>query len=317
MFTDPTSRPCSSQPQTFRPAASAVCCGKKIDKNKKNTLRTFQPALYPQRIAPQTRLKNLKNLQALELMKTTKFSHSIQLTKSAALALAAAAVLAPAVQAGYILTNSLVVNGTLFMDEGTSLVSANVAGVAANGLIVQAPNNGAHLTNITNIRGWLNSGFNGGLWNGTGIASATAALDAGTNGVLAVMLYDNTLLNYDDFAGATGLLAPFEQVFTRVTYFGDYDASGVVDATDYGILDAYLGGGFLAQGDINADAAIDSSDYGILDAVLGSQPYGNLTSIGSSFSGGAGKSGGVVPEPASAILLVSGAVGLLGMRRRK
>ena len=249
-------------------------------------------------------------------MKTTKFSHSIQLTKSAALALAVAAVLAPAVQAGYILTNSLVVNGTLFMDEGASLVSANVVGVAANGLIVQAPNNGAHLTNITNIRGWLNSGFNGGLWNGTGIASATAAADAVVNGVLSVMLYDNTQINYANFATYTGMVAPFEQVFARVTYTGDFDASGTIDGTDYGYLDAYLGGGLLAQGDINADGFVDGSDYGILDAVLGGQVYGNLTAIGSSIVGD-GKPTGVVPEPASVTLLLSGAVALLGARRRK
>jgi hypothetical protein len=284
-------------------------------KNEKNSLRAFQHILYVHRIAPQTRLRTSKP-QILKLMKTTKFSHSIQSTKSAALALAVAAALAPAVQAGYILTNSLTVNGTLFMDEGASLVPANVVAVAANGLIVQAPDNATHLTNVTNISGWLNSGYAGGLWTGTGVTSMTVAADAAVNGVLSVMLYDNVQLNYDDFAGATGLLAPFEQVFTRVTYTGDYDSSGGVDSSDYGLLDFYLGGGLIAQGDINGDSILDSSDYGLLDFILGTQPYGNLGSVGSPFAGG-GKSGGVVPEPGSAMLLVSGAVGLLGMRKRR
>ena len=41
IFTKPTSRPCSSQPQTSLPAASAVCCGKKIDKKRKKYFANF------------------------------------------------------------------------------------------------------------------------------------------------------------------------------------------------------------------------------------------------------------------------------------
>lgn len=247
-------------------------------------------------------------------MKSTTNSPITFLAKGAIVTAVAAVLASSVANADYLQVNSLSIaaGGTLNMSEASEAVAA----AALHGLIVQAPDNATHLTNITNIRGWINTGFNGGLWDGVGITSPTVAVDAGVNGVLAVMLYDNTLLNYDDFAGATGLLTPFEQVFVRVTYYGDYDASGVIDATDYGILDAYLGLSANDQGDINADGIIDSSDYGILDAVLGFQPYGDLTSVGSPFAGGGGKSGGIVPEPGSAMLLLSGVVGILGMRRR-
>jgi hypothetical protein len=130
------------------------------------------------------------------------------------------------------------------------------------------------------------------------------------------MLYDNVQLNYGNYAGATGLLTPFEQTIARVTYAGDFDSSGTIDAGDYGLLDFYLGSSLIAQGDINADGIVDAGDYGLVDFTLGTQVYGSLGAVGS-FSGGGGKSGGVVPEPGSAMLLLSGAVGLLGLRRRK
>lgn len=251
-------------------------------------------------------------------MKSTSNSPIARLAKGAIFTAVAAVLASSAAQANYLLLNSLSITagGTLMMDEGTSLVPANVVTVSSNGLIVQAPDNAGHLTNIANIRGWLNSGYNGGLWDGTGIASLTAETDALSNGVLAVMFYDNAQLNYVNYAGATGLPAPFDQSIARVTYAGDFDSSGTVDASDYGLLDFYLGSSLIAQGDLNADALLDSGDYGLVDFVLGNQVYGSLGAVGS-FSGGGGKSGGVVPEPGSAMLLLSGAVGLLGLRRRK
>lgn len=245
-------------------------------------------------------------------MKSSRLSN---FSKVATLAVVASVGSNFAAHADYLFSNSLsiVSGGTLSL----SGASETPAAAALHGLIVQASNAGNQLANIASIRGWINSGYNAGDWLGTGITAPTVATDAVINGVLSVMLYDNTQINYANFATYTGLVAPFEQVFARVTYTGDFDASGTIDGTDYGYLDAYLGGGLLAQGDINADGFVDGSDYGILDAVLGGQVYGNLTAIGSSIVGDGKPPGAVVPEPASVTLLLSGAVALLSARRRK
>jgi len=201
----------------------------------------------------------------------------------------------------------------------TGDVGESVASTASIGLIVQAAAGPAHATNVTDIASYIATGYNGGDWLGTGMTSPAVQVDAGINGVLSVMLYDNTLLNYAKWAGALDLDtipdANFNQVLSRVSYAGDFTGDGLLTADDYGLLDFYFSSSFNAQGDLNGDGIIDAGDYGILDYVLSFQPYGALTDL-AAFSGG-GKGGGVVPEPGSMALLLSGAAYLLGMRKRK
>lgn len=247
-----------------------------------------------------------------------KNSHSLRIARNVGF-VALAVVFAPSVQAAYHKYSSFTIipTGTYLTGD----VGESVANTATIGLIVQAANAGANATNVTNIAGYIATGFNAGDWLGTGMTSPAVKIDAGVNGVLGVMLYDNSLLNYAKWAGALNLdTIPdtnFNQVLSRVSYSGDFTGDGMVTADDYGLLDFYLSAGYNAQGDLNGDGFITPDDYGILDYVLSFQPYGSLTDL-SAFSGGGKISGAsVVPEPASVTLLLSGAVCLLGMRKRK
>jgi hypothetical protein len=52
------------------------------------------------------------------------------------------------------------------------------------------------------------------------------------------------------------------------TYAGDVNFDGLVDASDYGIIDNYFqfpGTTGYANGDFNYDGVIDAGDYGIID----------------------------------------------------
>jgi len=99
------------------------------------------------------------------------------------------------------------------------------------------------------------------------------------------------------------------------TYAGDVNFDGLVDASDYGIIDNYFqfpGTSGYANGDFNYDGIIDAGDYGIIDNTF--QLQGAPIPMG---AGAAGLSGvTAVPEPASIGLVTLGALGLLGRRRR-
>jgi hypothetical protein len=247
----------------------------------------------------------------------------LRLGKATLIAAALASGLVASTSSGAVVTDvrslNIAAGGKLDVTGNSPATTAGVLAATKNAVIVRAPNTATQGTNITSIRGWVNTGYAGGAWTGTGITSGTAALDAQSNGVLGVMMYDNTQLGYTNFAGVTGLDSDplFNQTMLRMTYTGDYDASGKVDGGDYGLLDFYLGSGLIAQGDINADGLVDGGDYGLVDFVLGSQVYGNL---GSSVVGpgpAPGASPAAVPEPVSGAFLLTGTALLLASRKRK
>jgi hypothetical protein len=57
-------------------------------------------------------------------------------------------------------------------------------------------------------------------------------------------------------------------VIVKYTYAGDVNLDGLVDASDYGVIDNFFqfpGTTGYANGDFNYDGVIDASDYGYID----------------------------------------------------
>ncbi len=134
--------------------------------------------------------------------------------------------------------------------------------------------------------------------NGQGIASDRVDAQTLPGTMLAVV--DNGQL-----AGAitelSGYLAPVSSVLVKYTWFGDSNLDGVVDSSDYALIDT----GFTASGaltgwvfgDYDYSGTIDGSDYALIDTGLISQS-------------------GVLPEPTTFGLFGMGMLHLLRRRRR-
>jgi hypothetical protein len=111
---------------------------------------------------------------------------------------------------------------------------------------------------ISTIGALIASGFNNGAWNGTGIISSTAALNATTYGV-----------GYADSAdpgNPAGL--PASTIEIRYTLLGDANLDGAVNGVDFGILAANFNKGVSGwdQGDFNYDGVVNGVDFGELSA---------------------------------------------------
>jgi hypothetical protein len=126
----------------------------------------------------------------------------------------------------------------------------------------------------------LESGWNGGLWNGEGIASSAATSGAGVGWI---------------DSGAT------DSIVVRFAYYGDADLNGSVDSLDFNVfVQGYGDAGVWINGDFNYDGRVNTLDFNSLSGNFGStmQPAGL---------------GAVVPEPA-AVSLVAAASCIAGRR---
>jgi autotransporter-associated beta strand protein len=172
-----------------------------------------------------------------------------------------------------------------------------------------------HGGNIATIQAQAISGFNNFSNNGTGINSSYAA--AGTDGLpTTVGVLDNSVWNYNSFGGVNNLNTDpngaYNQVLVKYTYYGDANLDGVVDATDYSLIDAGffngvpVGNNWL-YGDFNGDGVVDATDYSLIDAGYFNQA-GTLA-VSNSIQ--------AVPEPSTFAMLIMGAVGVIGIVRFK
>lgn len=107
---------------------------------------------------------------------------------------------------------------------------------------------------VSMIYTWLQSGYNGGAWNGPGIDSSSAA----ANNLYALGYADG----YD-------ILTPglsFGQIEIAYTLYGDANLDGTVNGTDFSILAAHFGLGATAwdAGDFTYGGVVNGTDFSLL-----------------------------------------------------
>ncbi|MCS7032987.1 MAG: endo-1,4-beta-xylanase [Phycisphaerae bacterium] len=138
------------------------------------------------------------------------------------------------------------------------------------------------------LRSLLDSGRNGGTWDGPGIASSAAAADPR----LGVAMAEASSLGVTTFPG-TAEPVDSTAVLLRVTLLGDATIDGVVNLSDFSLVSAHfnLSDRAWSQGDFTYDGFVTVADFSILAANY-NQAMSRAT-----------PHGGSVPEPAAGILV--------------
>jgi fibronectin-binding autotransporter adhesin len=239
-------------------------------------------------------------------------SSSIQVQSIGTVNVASGAVLA--------LANASVHGGRSVLLTNTLAVSTTGKLDLSNGDLVL---NGSS-PSLSTVTAMVAAGYNlagGGKWNGPGITSSAAAGD--TSHLTALGVIQNNQSGTPLFTATNtfdGITPEANAVLVKYTYFGDANLDGKVDGSDYSLID----GGYASQGsltgwyhgDFNYDGVVDGSDYTLIDNAFNNQGGQLTTPTALIASETAQVAPAAVPEPVSMGLIVLGAAGLAGRRRR-
>jgi hypothetical protein len=175
-----------------------------------------------------------------------------------------------------------------------------------------------HNGNLINLTDQLRRGYNAGGASGPGIISSSAVADTTHLTALGIMQNDDGTGTpvYSTFDTAASVAT---DVLIKFTYFGDANLDGKVDGSDYSRIDyGYLNNltGW-SNGDFNYDGVIDGSDYTLIDNAFNTQGAQLNASIADPAAVATAQIAGSssVPEPTTAALLGTTAIGLLSRRR--
>jgi hypothetical protein len=171
------------------------------------------------------------------------------------------------------------------------------------------------------VTGQVQSGRNGGTWNGSGIITSSAAPGSNLTTLGVASASDVLGIGSSGTATWSGQTVHGTDTLVMYTWGGDANMDGKINIDDYGLIDSHVGQSGTAfgwhNGDFNYDGKINIDDYGIIDANIGAQGAPIPTSATAPELGGLTQIVGVtsVPEPASLGLL--GFVGAAPMLRRR
>jgi hypothetical protein len=219
-------------------------------------------------------------------------------------------------------------SGTLNLNGGT----ANLSGlsIASGGTVnVSSPlfidYGVGNPSPASAIQSYLQSGYNGGQWNGPYMNSVAVS---GANASQSKLVYD---VGYAD--GSDGLTSvPSGEIEIMPTLAGDAKLQGTVDFGDFQLLAQYFGQpGSWDEGNFTYGSTVDFGDFQVLAQNFGASSSGltggefsSLNQFAARFGDGlAANPDGVefqvisVPEPASAAAIFLAGSALLRQRRRK
>jgi hypothetical protein len=206
--------------------------------------------------------------------------------------------------------------------SGLAVASGAQLDLTVGKLIARAPSaqlgtwNGSTYTALT---GLIQSGRNGGTWDGPGIMTSDS--NGGDHNEIGIATASQALgISATQTGTWMSQSVNGSDVLVMYTYGGDANLDGKINIDDYGRIDASVGqsGSVFGwyNGDFNYDGKINIDDYGIIDSNIGSQ--GPPLGIAPASLAGIAQADGItaVPEPASILLLLLPLLAQPARRRR-